>query len=93
MRNSAPTNTLPHLASQPGLRGHSYSDEDALIHKYLVSERTPSGWLGLKSRREYVDALDVFADLVTGNPSKTYRIVDQSGYGHVVLRSTEDDAR
>ena len=72
------TVTLPHLAAQPGLRGHSYDDEAALIHRYRVDVKTPSGWLALKSRRTYVDgALDVFAELVTANPDKTYRIFDQ----------------
>jgi len=49
--------TLGHIAEQPGIRGHSFS-EDNLLKQYLVFEHVESGRLAVKSFEKLEDAFE-----------------------------------
>lgn len=73
------TDTQPHMAEQPGLRGHSYSPETNLMRRFRVDIKLPAGkgWLGYSSATTIPEAEDIVS--VIPGPT-TVRIVDQHNY-------------
>ena len=68
----------PHMPTQPGLRAHSYSDADTLMHRFRVDVPLPGGgWMGVASAPAIPEAEAKLDRRIGG------RIVDQHNYNPV----------
>lgn len=64
---------------QPGIWAHSYNDDEALTHQYLVSY-TKEGMLGklaIKSFRNAMEALEYVDSEQDAHPGRQYTITNQ----------------
>jgi hypothetical protein len=73
--------TIGHKADNPGLRGHSYSD-DNLLKRFLVFQWTDSGRLGVKS---YDTEQECYIWLLTQPDETLFQIVDQFSKTNTVV--------
>ena len=68
----------PHLNDQPGLRGHSYDENETLTHRYKVIDMTDGTRQYVASGRDRFDALVRAMDVA--KTDHIYEVVD-SGSG------------